>query len=62
MSRLRLVCSAVAVVLFGSIIGCSGASTAPDNSAPASSSATDQGSDSKDTSQTEKESAGSDSR
>lgn len=60
----RLLYSVLAVVIYCSVAGCGGASTAPDKSAPAtqSSGSSDQGSDSEDASQSEKKSSGSDSR
>jgi hypothetical protein len=60
----RLLCFVLAVVMCGSLVGCGGASTAPGNSAPAiqRSGSSDQGSDSKAESQSEKKSSGSDSR
>jgi hypothetical protein len=60
----RLLYSALAFVICGSIFGCGKTSTAPGNSAPMiqSPGSSDQGSDSKDASQSEKKSSGSDSR
>lgn len=60
----NLLYSAVAVVICVSVVGCGGAPTPSNNSAPQiqSSEPSDQGSGNKDESQPEKKSAGSDSR